>query len=147
VTDRQGDRNGRRRDQHQDTGGVSPALSVDVGTEKNGHQEGDRGEDQHQRAHGPYPVRGHPVSGQVPRDEVEQPGHGRRAGKPQDRDRARVIESAETIAQVLVRQEGQSTPVGRAAGPERIGRDQQGRHDTRRDQEVGGGESEQHQYD
>ena len=50
-----------------DTRGIGAALSVDIGVKQDGHQEGDGREDQHQRAHGPRPVRGHPVPGEVAR--------------------------------------------------------------------------------
>jgi hypothetical protein len=87
---------------------------------KNGHQEGDRREKQHERAHCPCPVWGHPVAGQVTRDKVEQSRHGGGPGEPQDRDRAQVVQGAEAVAQLLVRQEGQGPPVGRTTGPERV---------------------------
>ena len=81
---RQGHGDRGRGDQHQHAGGVGAALGVDVGVEDHGDHEGDRGEDEHQRPGGARPVGGHAVAGQVAGHEVEQPGHRRGAGEPED---------------------------------------------------------------
>ena len=75
----------------------------------------DRHEDQHQRPHRPRPLRRHAVARQVARHDVEQPGHRRGAGEPQDRDRRDVVDRAEGLAQVLVREIRQRAAVRRAA--------------------------------
>ena len=111
--------------QHQHAGGVGAALRVDVGLEHHRHQEGDGGEHQHQRPHGPGPLRRHAVARQVARDEVQQPGHRRRPGEPEDGDGAEVVDGAEAVAQVLVGQEGQRAAVGLASRLELGGRDQE----------------------
>ena len=46
---------------------------------------------------------------------MEQPGHGRRAGEAEDHDRRQVVDGAEARAEVLVREEGDRAPGGRAA--------------------------------
>ena len=114
----QGDRDRGRGHQRQHTGGVGAGLGVDVGLERDGDDRGDDGEDQHQRAGGAGPVRRHPVAGQVAGHDVEQPGHGRGAGEPQDPDGGDVVDGAEPVAEVLVRQVGQRAAVGLAAGLE-----------------------------
>ena len=86
------------------------------------------GEDQHQRPHRLGPLRRHPEAGQVARHQVEQAGHRRRSGEPQDGDGAEVVERAEHLAEVLVREEGEGAAVGRAAAGEVLARDEQRRH-------------------
>ena len=98
AASRQGHGHRRRGHQHQHAGGVGAALGVDVGPEDDGDREGDAGEHQHQRAHRPGPLRGHAVAGQVAGHDVEQPGHGRGPGEPQDRDRGQVVDGAEDVA-------------------------------------------------
>ena len=75
----------------------------------------DRGVDQHDRAHRAAPFRGHAVAGQVAGHDVDQPGHRRRAGEPQDQDGADVVDGAERLAELLVGEPGQRPAVGRAA--------------------------------
>ena len=144
--DDQRDRDRRRRHQHEDAGGVGAALRIDVGLEEDRHDERDAGEDQHERPHRLRPLRRHAVARQVARHEVEQAGHRRRAGEPQDGDRAEVVERAEHLAEVLVRQVGERAPVGRPAaarsapaGIRSVGDDaaahEQHAHDERRRQQ------------
>ena len=47
------------------------------------------------------PLRRHAVARQVARHQIEQPGHRRRAGEPQNRDRAQVVDGAERLAEML----------------------------------------------
>ena len=115
---REGDRDRGGGHQHQHAGGVRAALGVDVGVEQEGDEEPDQGEHQHQGTDGPGPSGRHAVPGQVPRHQVQQPGHGGGAGEPEDGDGADVVDGAESDAQVFVRQEGQGAAVGLAAGLE-----------------------------
>ena len=91
--ERDGDRG--RGDHRQHAGRVGAGLGVDIGPEEHRHDEADRGEDQHQRAGRPRPVGRHAVARQVARHDVEQAGHRRRAGEPEDQDRADVVDRAE----------------------------------------------------
>ena len=118
-----GQRHGHRGrgDEHQHAGRVGAALRVDVRVEQPGDQEGDGREDEDQRAYRAGPVRRHPVPGQVARHQVEQAGHRRRAGEPEDRDRRDVVGGAERGAEVLVGQVGQRPAVGGAAWLELVG--------------------------
>ena len=50
------------------------------------------------------PLGRHAVARQVARHEVQQAGHRRRAGEPQDRDRAQVVDRAEHLAEIAVRE-------------------------------------------
>ena len=75
------------------------------------------GEDQYERPHGPRPLGRHAVAGQVARHEVQQAGHRRGAGEPEDQDGAEVVDRAEDVAQVLVREIGEGAAVRRAARP------------------------------
>ena len=100
APDRQRDRDGRRGHQDQHPGGVRPGLGVDTGPEDQGDREGDRRERQREGTGGPGPLRGHPIAGQVPGHDVQQPGHGRGAGEPQDADRAQVMGRPKPVAQV-----------------------------------------------
>ena len=61
------------------------------------------------------PLRRHAVAGQILRHQVQQPGHRRGAGEPEDRDRADVVDGAEHLAEMLVREVRQRAPVGRTA--------------------------------
>ena len=54
---------------------------------------------------------GHAVAGQVARHDVEQAGHRRGAGEPEDQDRADVVDRAEAVAEQIVREEGQRAAV------------------------------------
>jgi hypothetical protein len=93
----------RGRDHHrQDPGGVRARLGLDVGPEDDGGDHAQGGVDEHHRPHGTAPLRRHPVAGQVAGDDVDQPGHGRRPGEPQDQDGADVIDGAEPVTEVLV---------------------------------------------
>ncbi|CAH0324841.1 hypothetical protein SRABI128_05059 [Microbacterium sp. Bi128] len=121
--------------QDQDACGVSAALGVDVGVEQPGDQEPHQGEHQDQRAHGPCPPGGHAVPGQVARHEVQQPGHGGGAGEPQDGNGAQVIDGAESVSQVFVREIGQGTPVRLPARLELLRRDQYHRGEACGDEE------------
>ena len=96
------------------------------------------GEDQHQRPRGPGPLRRHAVARQVARHDVQQPGHRRGAGEPEDQDRADVVDRAEAVAEELVGQVGQGAAVGLppASSPELLGRDQQRRDEAAGDQEA-----------
>ena len=73
----------------------APPWASTSASEDDRDEERAEGEDQHQRTHGAGPVRGHPVPGQVARDQVQQAGHRRRAGEPQDRNRRGVVHAAE----------------------------------------------------
>ena len=53
----------------------------------------DAGEDHDQRTVRARPFRRHAVARQIARHEVQQPGHRRRAGEPQDRDRRQVVDA------------------------------------------------------
>jgi hypothetical protein len=64
------------------------------------------------------------------RNEVEQPGHRRGAGEPEDRDRAHVVDRPERRAQLLVREERQGSAVGAAPDLEVVRFDQQCRDDA-----------------
>ena len=130
---RHGNRGGGH--QHQDAGGVGAALGVDVGVEQPGDQEPDEREHQHQRTHGPCPPGRHAVPGQVPGNEVEQPGHRGSAGEPENGDGAQVIDGAEAVPEVFVGQESQGAAVGRAAGLEVLRRDQDHRGEAGRNEE------------
>ena len=103
------------RHQHQHAGRVRAALGVDVGLEEHGDEERDRGEEQHQRPRRPGPFRRHAVARQVARHQVQQPGHRRRAGEPQDGDGAQVVDGAEDLAEMLVREVRERAARRRAA--------------------------------
>jgi hypothetical protein len=142
--ERHGD--GRRRDEHEDAGRVRAALRVDAGVEDHRDQEGGRGEHEDERSHGPGPGRRHPVPGKVARHQVEQPGHGRRPGEPEDRDRRDVVHRAERAAEVGVGEVRERAAVGRPARFERRVRDEHGGDDAARDQKDAhdhGGRGEQ----
>ena len=85
------------------------------------------GVDQHHRADRPAPLRRHAVGRQVARHDVDQPGHRRGAGEPEDQHAADVVDGAERLAELLV---GQDRPAhGRWPAPpgcERLRRDQHG---------------------
>ena len=112
--------------QDEDAGGVRPALRVDIGAEDDRDREGDQREDKGQRTRGLRPLRGHPVARQVARHQIEQPGHRRGPGEPEDQDRADVVDRPEASAEILVRQVGEGAPVCLAARLEGLLGDQQG---------------------
>ncbi len=132
---RQRHRHRRRGDEDQDAGGVRAALGVDVGPEDDRDDERDGGEDQHQRPDGLGPLRRHAVAGQVARDQVQQAGHRRGAGEPEDGDGGEVVGGAERGSEVLVGQVGQGPAVRLTARLERTRRDQPGGHQAAGDQE------------
>ena len=107
-----GDRERRGHHHGEDAGGVGAGLGVDVGAEQDRDDDRDGGVDQHDGADRARPVRGHAVAGQVARHDVDQPGHRRGAGEPQDEDRADVVGGAEALAEQLVREVGQGAAVG-----------------------------------
>ena len=76
-----------------------------------------RGEDDDQRPVRLGPLGRHAVARQIPRHQVQQPGHRRRAGEPQDRDGADVVDRAEGLAEVLVREVGERAAVRRRRPP------------------------------
>ena len=57
------------------------------------------------------PVRRHAVARQVLRHEVQQADHRRRAREPQNRHGAHVVNGAERLAEMLVRQVGERAAV------------------------------------
>ena len=96
-----------------------------------------------ERPRRPRPFRRHAVARQVARHEVQQAGHRRRAGEPQNRDRAEVVDRAERLAEVLVREVRQraavglaallrTPPAGSAASVTNAAADEQHAHDERR---------------
>ena len=93
----------------------APAWALTSAPEGDRDADADRGVDQHDRAHGPAPLRRHAVAGQVARHDVDQAGHRRGAREPQDQDAADVVDGAEALAELLVRQVGQGPAVRRAA--------------------------------
>ncbi len=127
-------RHGRGGHQRQHPGRVGRGLGVDLGLEQHGDDRGDEDEDADQWAGRARPVRGHAVARQVAGDDVEQPRERRGPGEPQDADRGHVIHRPEGVPEPLVRQVGESTPVGLPAGPERGRRDQQGGDEGRPEQ-------------
>ena len=80
-------RDGARGDQHEDAGRVRAGLSLDVGAEDHRHEDADAGEDDDQRTGRPRPFGRHAVARQVQRHEVQQAGHRRGAGEPQNGNR------------------------------------------------------------
>ncbi len=100
--DRHGNRG--RRHQHEHAGRVGAALRVDVGVERDRHDEADRRDHDHERTRRARPVRRHAVPRQIARHEIEQPGHRRRPGEPENRNRRQVVERAEDLAEVAMRQ-------------------------------------------
>ena len=79
------------------------------------------GEQQDQRPRRLRPFRRHAVPRQVARHQVQQPGHRRRAGEPQDRDGAQVVDGAEDLAEHAVR-EIRERAAGRGAALARMPR-------------------------
>ena len=61
------------------------------------------------------PLGRHAVARQILRHQVQQADHRRGAGEPQDRDGADVVDRAEGLAEVLVREVRERAAVGRAA--------------------------------
>ena len=111
------DRERRRAHEDQHAGRVRAPLGVHVRTEQDRDQEGDADEDQDERPVGLRPLGRHAVARQVSRDEIEQPDQGGRAGEPQDRDGADVVDGAEHVAQVPVGEVGERPAVGGAPCP------------------------------
>ena len=106
-------------------------MGLDVGAEDRRDGKGDQREDQHQRPGGVRPVGRHAVAGQVAGHDVEQAGHRRGAGKPENEDRRDVVDGAEAIAQEVVGQVGQGAAGGLAALFELLVRDQERGHEAR----------------
>ena len=80
-----------------------------------------RGEQRHERPRRARPLGRHAVPRQVARHQIQQAGHRRCAGEPEDGDRADVVDRAEQLAEVVVRQVGQraadaSPPSANASG-------------------------------
>ena len=109
---REGHGDRRRGDHREDAGGVGAGLRIHVGPEEDRDHDADGGEDEDQRANGPRPLRGHAVARQVARDDVEQAGHRRGAGEPEDQDRADVVERAESVAKEFMGKVGERPAVG-----------------------------------
>ena len=79
------------------------------------------------------PLRRHAVARQIPRHEVQQADQRGRAGEPQDRDRAQVVDRPEGLAEMLVREVGEGAAVRFAAERHRLRRHQRGRDDAAAD--------------
>ena len=94
-----GDRDGAGDHHRQDAGGVGAGLGVDVGLEDDGDDDADRRVDEDDRPDRAAPLRRHAVAGQVARHDVDQAGHRRGAGEPQDQDAADVVGGAEHLAE------------------------------------------------
>ena len=116
----------RRAHQHQHAGGIRAALRLDIGAEDQRHDDVDAGDDDDERPVRARPFGRHAVLRQVARHEIQEPGERRRAGEPENGDRARVVQRAERRAEPLVRQIRQRAAVRRAARLKRLGRDQHG---------------------
>ncbi len=114
---------------------VRAALLVHVRVEDDRDDEPDDRDEQDERSRRARPVGRHAVARQVARHEVQQAGHRGRAGEPQDRDRDQVVDAAEQLAEIAVREEGERAPVGGAARGERVGRNQRRRHDRAADEQ------------
>ena len=82
----------------------APPCAVDVRVEDDRDEEGDGGEQRHERPRGARPLRRHAVARQIARHQIEQSGHRRRAGEPQNGDRADVVDRAEQLAEIVVRE-------------------------------------------
>ena len=123
---RKGDGAGGGGDKDEHAGSVGSALRIDVGVKEAGNYEGDGQEDENKRARGSGPLGRHTKAGKIARDEVEKAGHGGSAGEGKNKDGARVIESAEAVAEILVGQEGHGSAVGWTAFFEIGRRDEQG---------------------
>ena len=89
----------------------APAWALTSAPERDRDHDADRGVDQHDRPHRPAPFRRHAVAGQVAGHDVDQAGHRRGAGEPEDQDAADVVDGAEALAELLVRQVGQRPAV------------------------------------
>ena len=121
--DHRGERH--RRHQHEHASRVRAGLVVDVRLEDERHQETDGGDDQHDRPAGARPLRRHAVAREVARNQVQQTGHRGRAGEPEDGDRRDVVERAEDVAEIAMRDVGEGAAVRLAAGCERRRRHQE----------------------
>ena len=123
-----GDRDrGRAGDHHrQDPGGVRAGLSVHIRPEDDRDQNADGRVHQDDGAHGPAPLRGHPVAGQVTRHDVDQPRHRRGPGEPQNQDAADVVGGPEPVTELGVGEIGQGPAVGLSPVLELLRRDQDG---------------------
>src|SRR5919107_1128736 len=130
----QGHRDGRRGHHGQDAGGVGSGLGVHIGLEDDRDRHSNGGVDQPQRSYCPPPLRHHAVARQVARHYVQKTCHRRRPREPQDRDRAQVVDRAESIAQVLVRHVRERAPVGFPAGLELLSGDEYGCNEGSREQ-------------
>src|SRR5215211_6791004 len=103
---------GGRGHDHKYAGGVGASLRVHVGVEDNCNRQSYGGVDQDQWPYRPTPLGRHAIAGQVPGDHVQEPGQRRSTGEGQDHDGGEIINGAKDAAQVLVRQVGESPPVG-----------------------------------
>ena len=77
----------------------------------------------------------HAVSRQIARHEIEQARQRRRAGEPENGDRADVVDRAEAVAETLVREIRQRAAVGRVPGLECIGGNEHRRHEAAAEQQ------------
>ncbi len=137
--DRERHRDRRRGHQDEDAGRVGATLCLDVGVEDDRDDESDEGEEHDERTGGPRPLGRHAVARQVTRHEVEEPGHRRRAGKPENGDRAQVVGRAERLAEVLVGEKRQRPAPRLPAFFELVRRNEQRGHERAAD--------EQHRHD
>ena len=84
--------------EHEHAGGIGAALRRHIGVECPGDEEVDRREGENQRPVSRRPFRCHTVPRQIPRHHVQQSRHRRGPGKPENEDRADVVDRAKHAA-------------------------------------------------
>ena len=135
----EGHRQRGRRHQHQHAGRVRAPLRLDVGVEDDRDEERDAGEQRDERPRRARPFGRHAVARQVSGHEIQQARHRRRARKPEDGDRADVVDRPEHIAEVVMGEVRERTPGRLATFAERLGGNEE-----RRDERAA---DEQHAHD
>ena len=85
--------------EHEHAGGVGAPLRGDIGLEGPCHEEIDNGKGDHEGAVSRRPLRRHAVARQVARHHVEEAGHRRGPGEPEDKDRGDIVDGTEDRAE------------------------------------------------
>ncbi len=83
---------------------IGTTLRVHVSFKQDCDHETDRGENEHEGSGRPRPVGGHSVARQVAWHNIEQTGHRRGTGKPEDTDRTEIIDRAKDLTEHAMRQ-------------------------------------------
>ena len=118
----------------QDAGSIGPSLRVHVGRKDDGDGDGDGDVYQHKRPDGSCSLGCHAVAGKVPGHDVQEPRQRRGSCEPKNDNGTRIVDAAEGVAQLVVRQVGKSAPVGASSLLELCRRDKHRRHEARREE-------------